>query len=69
VDFAYPDAGVIVEVESRKHHLGPTDWERDLRRHNRLAAHGKRVLRITYQRMLTDSDGVAAEIRTALRAA
>lgn len=69
VDFAYPDSGVIIEVESRKHHLSPADWERDLRRHNRLAAQGKRVLRITYERMLTDSEGIAREIRTALRAA
>ena len=69
VDFIYPHAGVIIEVESRRHHLSPADWERDLRRHNRLAAQGKRVLRITYQRMLDDSDGVADEIRTALRAA
>lgn len=69
VDFAYPDHGVIVEVESRKHHLSPADWERDLRRHNRLAARGKRVLRITYARMTHDSDGVAREIRTALGAA
>jgi len=69
VDFAYPEAGVIIEVESRKHHLSPADWERDLRRHNRLATQGKRVLRITYKRMLDDSNGVAAEIRAALRAA
>jgi very-short-patch-repair endonuclease len=69
VDFIFPEAGVIVEVESRKHHLSPADWERDLRRHNRLAAQGKRVLRTTYHRMQSDSDGVAAEIRTALRAA
>jgi very-short-patch-repair endonuclease len=69
VDFGYPDADVIIEVESRRHHLNPSDWERDLRRHNRLAAQGKRVLRITYRRMLDDPDGIAVEIRTALRRA
>jgi len=67
VDFAYPGAGVIIEVESRRHHFNPSDWERDLRRHNQLAAQGKRVLRITFKRMLEDSDGIATEIRTALR--
>lgn len=66
VDFYYPDAGVVIEVDSRRHHLSPGDWERDLKRRNRLTASGKRVLHVTYARMKSDSDGLAKEIAGAL---
>jgi very-short-patch-repair endonuclease len=66
VDFEYPEAQVVIEVDSRKHHLGAAEWERDLRRRNRLTGAGKRVLHVTYHRMQTDQAGLIEEIRSAL---
>ena len=66
VDFEYVELGVVIEVDSRKHHLGATEWERDLRRRNRLTSAGKRVLHVTYQRMEADPAGLIDEIARAL---
>lgn len=38
VDFAYPDLKVAIECDSKKHHFGRGDWERDVERHSRLSA-------------------------------
>jgi very-short-patch-repair endonuclease len=67
VDFEYVEAGVVIEVDSRKHHLGAAEWERDLRRRNRLTSAGKRVLHVTYMRMEADPAGLIDEITRALR--
>ena len=66
VDFIYPDEDLVIEVDSRRHHLNPKDWERDLQRRNRLTASGKRVLHVTYARMKNDPSGLAREIANAL---
>jgi very-short-patch-repair endonuclease len=66
VDFIYPEANLVIEVDSRRHHLSPQDWERDLQRRNRLTAAGKRVLHVTYARMKNDPGGIATEIGGAL---
>jgi very-short-patch-repair endonuclease len=66
VDFIYPEADLVIEVDSRRHHLGPQDWERDLRRRNRLTAAGKRVMHVTYARIKNDPEGLTAEIASAL---
>ena len=67
VDFEYIGRDVIIEVDSRKHHLRLKEWEEDLKRRNRLTGQGKRVLHVTYRRMKTDPVGIIEEIRTALR--
>ena len=66
VDFIYTDANLVIEVDSRRHHLGPKDWERDLRRRNRLTAAGKKVMHVTYARIKNDPEQLAAEIAGAL---
>ena len=67
VDFEYVGRDIIIEVDSRKHHLRLKEWEQDLRRRNRLTAQGKRVLHVTYRRMTADPNGINDEIRSALR--
>lgn len=42
-----PDAGIALEVDSREYHLSPEDWQRTMRRHNVLTAHGALVLHFT----------------------
>lgn len=68
VDFEYIGRDVVIEVDSREHHLRLAEWENDLRRRKRLTSCGKRVLHVTYLRMKTDEAGIAQEIRRALRA-
>jgi very-short-patch-repair endonuclease len=69
VDFIYPDHRLIVEVDSRRHHSSPADWERDLRRRNRVTSERYLVLHATHRRMRSDSKGLAAEIRKVMRKA
>ncbi|HEX5597100.1 MAG TPA: type IV toxin-antitoxin system AbiEi family antitoxin domain-containing protein [Micromonosporaceae bacterium] len=41
------ETGIALEVDSREYHLSPDGWQRTLRRHNELAAHGVLVLHFT----------------------
>jgi very-short-patch-repair endonuclease len=66
VDFEYVELGLVIEVDSRRHHLRADEWERDLRRRNRLTTAGKRVLHVTHQRMERDPQGLIDEIARAL---
>jgi very-short-patch-repair endonuclease len=62
VDFYYSHARVIVEVQSRQHHLNSTAWERDFRRSNAMTSNGHRVLYATAERLRRDGTALAAEI-------
>ena len=65
-DAWWPEMGVVVEVDSREWHLSPEDWQRTLRRSTRMSALGINVMHVTPQRIRTEADLVAAEIRSAL---
>lgn len=67
-DAWWPDAAVAAEVDSREWHLSPGDWERTLRRHARLTAHGILVLHFTPKQIRTEPAAVVAAIRAALDA-
>ena len=67
-DAWWTDAGVAGEVESREWHLSPRDWERTLARDARMSAYGIIVLHFPPQRLRTEPQAVAAEIRSALGA-
>lgn len=66
VDFFFDRHGVVIEVDSRAHHLRRAQWEADLRRRNALTAGGLRVLHVTHDRMKRDPAGLAGEIAQAL---
>jgi hypothetical protein len=68
-DAWWPEEGVAAEVDSREWHLSPADWERALRRHVRLTAHGILVLHFTPKQIRAEPAAVAAAIRAALDAA
>jgi very-short-patch-repair endonuclease len=59
VDFYYSAARVVVEVQSRRHHLSAAAWERDLRRSNVLTSSGRRVLHVTAEQLKGDANLVA----------
>lgn len=68
VDFAYCDRGVLIEADSRLHHMSPSDFENDRRRDNWLMAAGWRVLRITWEQVMERPDEVVFLVKEALRA-
>ena len=57
-DYAYPPAHVLVELDSRRHHLSKLDFEADRVRDNRRVAAGWRPLRFTWRMVTTSPRGV-----------
>jgi REase_MTES_1575 len=69
VDFAYVEQALIIEADSRRHHMSKVDFENDRQRDNMLMAGGWRVLRISWQQVTNRPDEVVRLVREALRAA
>lgn len=63
LDFAWPHFRVGVEADSRRWHSDAGAFERDLARHNSLAAAGWRVLRVTEQQVRCEPQGVVDRVR------
>ena len=68
-DAWWPALGIAVEVDSREWHLSPADWERTLRRHAEMSAHGIIVLHFTPGQIRREPERVLAAIRKALASA
>jgi very-short-patch-repair endonuclease/predicted transcriptional regulator of viral defense system len=66
VDAFWPDAGLVVEVDTLATHGTPLAFERDRRRDAYLAARGLRTIRVTDERMATDGARLARDLRRAL---
>ena len=49
VDFCYPEANLVIEVDGRRWHAGRRPENRDRRRDHSLILEGKRVLRFTWE--------------------
>jgi Protein of unknown function (DUF559) len=69
VDFAYVEARLIIEVDSRSWHSRYTEFELDRRRDNAAQLAGWIVLRFTWRQVTHDPDYVVGTLRTALRRA
>ena len=67
-DAWWPDAGVAAEVDSKEWHLSPDDWQRTMRRHAKMSAHGVLVLHFTPSQIRLSPAAVAAIIAETLRA-
>ncbi len=67
VDCFWPQARLVVEVDSWLFHKSRTEFERDRRRDAKLTALGYRVIRITSRRLREEPARVAAELLTLLR--
>jgi hypothetical protein len=65
-DAWWPDAGVVVEVDSRAWHLSPADWDRTRRRHRRMAAVGIIPLHFSPAEIRREPATVVQQIRSAL---
>jgi hypothetical protein len=66
VDFAYPDLKIAIECDSKKHHFGRADWERDVERRSRLSALGWLVIHVSWDMLVNRPDELEALIRGAL---
>lgn len=66
VDLAYPDALLAIEVDGYAWHSGRSDWQRDLRRRNRLTAMGWKVLHFTAADIRERSGELVGAIRASL---
>jgi very-short-patch-repair endonuclease len=66
VDFAYPDAMVALEADSRRFHFSAADFERGNARRNALTRLGWRVLTVSWADLKNGPDKVVAELRQTL---
>ena len=64
-DAWWPEAGLAVEVDSRRWHLSPEDWERTMERHARFGSHGIVILHFSPQQIRTNGAAVSAKITNA----
>jgi len=67
VDFAWPDARVIVEAEGFQFHSGREAWERDIARYNRFQIHGWTLLRVTQSDLEDGGEEFASAVSRALQ--
>jgi hypothetical protein len=66
VDFLWPHAGLIVEVDGYAHHRSPTAFSTDRERDVALVLAGYRVLRFTWEQVTRRASYVARSVRRAL---
>ncbi|MGH2990929.1 MAG: endonuclease domain-containing protein [Solirubrobacterales bacterium] len=66
VDFVWPDAQLVVELDGYAFHRDRASFERDRRRDSALQLAGHRVLRVTHRRLMEEPSAVVAELRALL---
>jgi hypothetical protein len=66
-DAWWPQAAVVVEVDSREWHLSARDWAQTMARHGRMTAAGISVLHFSPSQIRHEGDKVITQIRDALR--
>ncbi len=66
VDLAYPRERVAIEYEGEHHLTDPDQWARDIRRYERLADAGWRVIRVTKDDLFRHRPTLIRRIRAAL---
>lgn len=66
VDFHWPEAGLVVEVDGFAYHSSPRDFEQDRIRDGDLTGAGLRVIRVTWRQLTTAPLAVAARLGACL---
>jgi len=66
VDLQWPQANLVVELDSREHHDTPWAREEDSVRDALQVAHGHSVMRVTHRRLMREPQEVVALIRQRL---
>ena len=65
-DVWWQRAGVVAQVDPRRYHLSPADYERTMMRHNRMAAHGINVLHFLPDTVTSEPSPVIRNLRGAI---
>jgi hypothetical protein len=65
-DLSYPTIRLGIEYEGDHHRTDREQWQNDIRRRERFAAHGWRTLRVTQSDLTDHSDEFLARLRHAL---
>ncbi len=68
VDFFFPQACLVIELDSYEWHSGRRAWEEDLRRRNELEARGLKVMHYTARDLVRRPQETAQEITSVLNA-
>ena len=66
VDFLWAEHDLIVEVDGYVFHSSRSSFERDRRRDGELAAHGIRVMRVTWRQIADEAAALVATLAAAL---
>ncbi|MEX2256139.1 MAG: DUF559 domain-containing protein [Acidimicrobiia bacterium] len=66
VDFAYPAAGLLIEIDGVRYHDGAVEQERDLNRDNAVVGLGLRVLRFKAHHIRRQPERVITQVAEAL---
>lgn len=69
VDFLWPAAGLVVEIDGVAFHSSPRAFERDRRRDAVLAAADVRVLRVTWRQIVEEPEAVIGRVAAVLAVA
>ena len=67
-DAWWPEAGLAVEIDSRRWHMNPEDWEHTMDRHARLGEHAIVTLHFTPHKLRAEQAFVITKIRNAYKA-
>jgi len=67
-DAWWPEAGVAIEIDSRRWHLAPDDWERTMARHSDLGQYGIVTLHATPHQLRSDPDPFLRKAANAYKA-
>jgi very-short-patch-repair endonuclease len=66
VDVLWPEARLVVELDSREHHFTTFAFERDRERDRTLATQGYLVIRVTWRQLHDDPDQLERDLHTLL---
>jgi Protein of unknown function (DUF559) len=67
VDFAYPELGVVIEVDGEERHTGRSARKHDARRERRIVGLGLRLLRFHWDDIHTSPDAVLRDVARVFR--
>ncbi|HJQ44426.1 MAG TPA: DUF559 domain-containing protein [Jatrophihabitantaceae bacterium] len=62
LDMAFIDEKLAVELDGRKYHASPKQWERDIARDLALAKIGWQTIRLSHRRLTTDPEGCRRDV-------
>ena len=66
-DAWWPEAGVAVEIDSRRWHISPDDWERTMDRHDQLSQYSIVTLHFTPHKLRSDQAFVITKMKNAYK--